>query len=187
MLKKAIIAQCFQFLICLEIIIQFIVNFTMIIIVIGVSGSGKTTVGEKLADRLQYEFKDADDFHPPENIKKMIQKIPLNDQDRQPWLQILQQEIQQWLAQNKNIVLACSALKQEYRKQLFVNSEKMRLVYLKGSFKMIESRLKQRSNHYMKADLLHSQFKDLEEPSTAIEIDISQPIEKIIEKIHAQL
>ncbi|MGB3402216.1 MAG: gluconokinase [Microcoleaceae cyanobacterium] len=159
----------------------------MIIIVIGVSGSGKTTVGEKLAEILQYEFKDADDFHPLENIEKMSQKIPLNDRDRQPWLQTLQKEIQQWLAQNQNVVLACSALKQNYRKQLLINSEQMRLVYLKGSFELIENRLKQRSDHYMKADLLQSQFKDLEEPSTAIKIEISQPIEKIVEKIQAQL
>jgi gluconokinase len=152
----------------------------MIILVMGVSGSGKTTVGQKLAESLQYEFQDADDFHPPQNINKMRQNLPLTDQDRQPWLQTLRCLIKQWLHQERNIVLACSALKQAYREQLWVNPQKMQLVYLKGSFELIEERLKQRGDHFMKADLLHSQFADLEAPKIGIEIDISQPIEKIL-------
>ena len=159
----------------------------MIIIVIGVSGSGKTTVSEQLAKTLNYEFQDADDFHPFQNIEKMRQNIPLTDQDRQPWLQTLQDAIQQWLKQNKNVILACSALKQDYRKQLLVNPQQMQLVYLKGSYELIEKRLKQRSNHYMKVELLESQFKDLEEPSAAIEVDISQSLEEIVKKIQAKL
>lgn len=159
----------------------------MIIIVMGVSGSGKTTVGQKLAESLQYEFQDADAFHPPQNINKMRQNLPLNDHDRQPWLQTLQDSIQQWLNQDDDVVLACSVLKQAYREQLWVNPEQMQLIYLKGSFKLIEDRLKQRGDHFMKADLLHSQFEDLEEPQTAIEIDISQPMEEILTVIRREL
>ncbi|MGB3532764.1 MAG: gluconokinase [Microcoleaceae cyanobacterium] len=159
----------------------------MIILVIGVSGSGKTTVGEKLAEALQYEFQDADDFHPPQNIEKMRQNIPLNDRDRQPWLQALNNAIQKWINLDKNVILACSALKTEYRKQLLVDADNIRLIYLQGSFELIENRLKQRSDHYMKADLLQSQFEALEEPQTGIKIDIAQPIEEIIQKIITEL
>ena len=159
----------------------------MIIIVMGVSGSGKTVVGEQLAKRLNYDFQDADNFHSPENIEKMRHNIPLNDQDRQPWLQKLQEAIKQWIQQNKNVILACSALKEDYRKQLLVNPKQMKIVYLKGSYELIKKRLQQRSEHYMKADLLYSQFKDLEEPSAAIEIDISHSTEEIVKQIQAQL
>jgi gluconokinase len=114
----------------------------MIILVMGVSGSGKTTIGQKLAESLQYDFQDADDFHPPQNIDKMRQNLPLTDQDRQPWLQTLKDSIQQWLHQERHVILACSALKQGYREQLWVNPEQMQLVYLKGSFELIEERLK---------------------------------------------
>jgi gluconokinase len=159
----------------------------MIILVMGVSGSGKTTIGQKLAESLQYEFQDADDFHPPQNIDKMRHNLPLTDQDRQPWLQTLRDSIQQWLHQDRHVVLACSALKQAYRKQLWVEPETMQLVYLKGSFELIEDRLKQRDHHFMKAGLLHSQFEDLEEPQTGIKVDISQPVEKTLAAILTEL
>lgn len=159
----------------------------MIIVVMGVSGSGKTTVGQKLAESLHYEFQDADDFHSPQNIDKMRHNLPLTDQDRQPWLQTLRDLIQQWLKQDRHVVLACSALKQAYRKQLWVDPEQMQLVYLKGSFELIEDRLKQRDDHFMKADLLHSQFANLEEPQTGIEIDISQPMAEILTTIRREL
>ncbi len=155
----------------------------MIILVMGVSGSGKTTIGQKLAEILNAKFYDGDDFHPEENIAKMRQNIPLTDRDRQPWLQALQQIIDQGVDQHQNIVLACSALKKNYRDQLFKNYQQMTLVYLTGSFDLIKTRLKQRSDHFMREDLLQSQFDALEPPEGGIHIDISQPVETILEEI----
>ena len=149
----------------------------------GVSGSGKTIVGENLAEFLGWEFAEADDFHPQENIEKMKAGIPLNDDDRFPWLQKIQDEIKRNLQKKTNLVLTCSALKAIYREILLVNEESVKLVYLKGSFELIEKRLKARENHFMKAGLLQSQFDTLEEPTGAIIIDISQSVEDIVQEI----
>jgi gluconokinase len=116
----------------------------MIILVMGVSGSGKTTIGQLLAKSLNWEFCDADALHPAANIEKMRRGIPLDDADRKPWLQQLQQAIAQWLQEDKNIVLACSALKATYRQVLLQDKERMRLVYLHGDFKLIQERLRSR-------------------------------------------
>lgn len=159
----------------------------MIILVMGVSGSGKTTVAQKLAESLGYKFADADDFHPQENIDKMQNGIALNDKDRLPWLQKMQDIIKQHLSENKNIVITCSALKESYRQMLLVNHESVKLVYLKGSFELIHKRLKERLNHFMSEKLLKSQFDILEEPLDAIKVDISQSLEVIVQKIVEKL
>ncbi|MBH8565548.1 gluconokinase [Nostoc sp. CENA67] len=159
----------------------------MIILVMGVSGSGKTTIGQLLAASLHWEFQDADSFHSPENIEKMRHGIPLNDLDRMPWLLALQQAIQNWLQENKNVVLACSALKASYREFLLVDSDGIKLVYLKGSFELIQQRLQQRQSHFMTEKLLNSQFDTLEEPENALIVDVSQPPELIVEDIKTVL
>jgi len=155
----------------------------MIVIVMGVSGSGKTTVGQLLAESLNWDFSDADDFHPSANIEKMSRGIPLEDADRLPWLLQLQSAIERWLLENKNVVLACSALKASYREMLCRDKERMKIVYLKGDFDLFAARLKNRQNHYMKADLLSSQFAILKEPKNAIIVDASQPLEVIARQI----
>jgi len=159
----------------------------MITIVMGVSGSGKTTVGQLLAQSLNWDFSDADDFHPSANIEKMSLGIPLEDADRLPWLLQLQAAIDRWLLENKNVVLACSALKASYREMLCRDPQRMKIVYLKGSFHLLATRLKNRENHYMKADLLLSQLDTLEEPEDAIIIDASQSLELIVRQIKNHL
>ncbi|WP_366665025.1 gluconokinase [Microcoleus sp. bin48.metabat.b7b8b9.023] len=155
--------------------------------VMGVSGSGKTTVGKLLAESLNWDFSDADDFHPPGNIEKMSRGIPLEDGDRLPWLLQLQGTIDRWLLENKNVVLACSALKASYREMLFRDKQRMKIVYLKGDFELFAPRLKTRENHYMKVDLLLSQFATLEEPENAIIIDASQQLELMLRQIKNHL
>ncbi len=155
----------------------------MIVIVIGVSGSGKTTVGKLLAQSLNWDFSDADDFHPSANIDKMSRGIPLEDADRLPWLLQLQATIDKWLLENKNVVLACSALKASYREILCRDKQRMKIVYLRGDLELFAARLKTRQNHYMKFDLLSSQFAALEEAKDAIIVDASQPIEAIVRHI----
>ncbi|MEG4997987.1 gluconokinase [Microcoleus sp. B4-D4] len=159
----------------------------MIVIVMGVSGSGKTTVGKLLAQSLNWDFSDADDFHSPANIEKMSLGIPLEDADRLPWLLHLQATMDRWLLENKNVVLACSALKASYREILCRDQQQMKIVYLKASFELLTARLKTRENHYMKADLLSSQCATLEEPETAIIIDASQPLEVMVRQIENYL
>jgi gluconokinase len=155
----------------------------MIILVMGVSGSGKTTIGKMLAEDLQWEFQDADAFHPAANIEKMSHDIPLSDADRLPWLQAMQQAIAKWLQEGKNVVLACSALRASYRQQLYQDQEQVRVVYLKGSFELIKHRLEHRHGHFMKTGLLCSQFDTLEEPEDAIKMDISQSPAVIVQQI----
>ncbi len=175
----------------------------MIIIVMGVSGSGKTTIGKLLADSLKWEFSDADTFHSPENVEKMRCGIPLSEADRMPWLQDLQTAIKQWLQENKSVVLACSALKDSYRQFLLLDSdrstnakgdssanakgERIKLVYLKGSYELIQARLQERSNHYMNEKLLGSQFNTLEEPLDTISMDVAQPPQIIVQNIRTAL
>ncbi|NEU79687.1 gluconokinase [Nostoc sp. UIC 10630] len=159
----------------------------MIIIVMGVSGSGKTTIGKLLADSLGWEFSDADSFHSLENVDKMRRGIPLTEADRMPWLQDLQTAIKHWLQENKNVVLACSALKDSYRQFLVSDSVRTKLVYLKGSYELIQIRLKERSNHYMSEKLLNSQFDTLEEPLDTISMDVAQPPQIIVQNIRTAL
>lgn len=159
----------------------------MIILVMGVSGSGKTTIAKKLAESLGWEFRDADDFHSQENIEKMRRGMALDDADRLPWLQKIQDLIKQYLSENRNLVLTCSALKENYRQILIINKQFVKLVYLKGSFDIINQRLKERRNHFMSEKLLQSQFDTLEEPADAITVDISQSIETILQEIQQNL
>ncbi len=157
-----------------------------VIIIIGVSGSGKTTIGKSLAHSLQLPFFDADDFHPKVNIDKMKQNIPLNDADRKPWLQNLALLVKQW-SLNHGGVLACSALKESYRKLLSTHVKTIDWILLSGSFKTIRKRLQSREQHFMKSDLLQSQFDTLEIPSYGIHIDIEQERENIISGIIEKL
>lgn len=153
-----------------------------VIVVMGVSGSGKTTVGVKLAQELGWPFYDADDFHSAANREKMAQGIPLNDADRAEWLKSLKALIQKHVEEGTSCVLACSALKQRYRDTLAVN-EKVRFAYLRGSFEQIETRMKLRKDHYMPVELLKSQFEALEEPRDAVIVDISHSPDEIIQII----
>jgi gluconokinase len=159
----------------------------MIIIVMGVAGSGKTTVALLLAEQLSWTFRDSDEFHPPANIEKMSGGTPLNDADRLLWLAAMRAAIEAWLRENTNAVITCSCLKADYRKTLLVDPTRMRFVYLKGSFELIEARLRQRPNHFMKVNLLQSQFEILEEPRDAIVVDVSDPPEVIVQKIRKAL
>ncbi|MEH2191430.1 MAG: gluconokinase [Nostoc sp.] len=159
----------------------------MIIIIMGVSGSGKTTIGKLLADSLNWEFSDADTFHSSENVEKMRCGIALSEADRIPWLEDLQTAIKHWLQENKNVVLACSALKDSYRQFLVLDSESTKLVYLKGSYELIQIRLQERSNHYMSEKLLNSQFDTLEEPLDTIPMDVAQPPQIIVQNIRKAL
>ena len=152
----------------------------------GPAGSGKTTVGKLLAAQLKWEFADADDFHSPANIEKMAHGIPLSDDDRIPWLHSLRDAIQQWDAQNKNVVLACSALKRSYRELLQINSN-VKLVYLKGSYELLRERLHSRKGHYAGEQILAGQFADLEEPTDAVTVDAAQSPEQIVAEIRKRL
>jgi len=153
----------------------------VIILLMGVQGSGKTTVGRALAEHLGWRFADADEFHPPENIAKMAAGIPLDDRDRAPWLRALRAEIDRSLADRSNLVLTCSALKERYRQRLLTDG--VALVYLRGTRELIASRLKSRAGHFAKLDLLNSQFADLEEPTNALTIDVSSSVGEIVKEI----
>ncbi|MEQ8580597.1 MAG: gluconokinase [Marinoscillum sp.] len=148
------------------------------IIIMGVSGSGKTTIGNMVADRLGKTFLDADDFHPEENKAKMADGIPLNDDDRLPWLQTLKEQ----LISTPGVVLACSALKASYRFILDPNQAYF-WIYLDGSKELIFERLKKRTGHYMKENLLDSQFETLEVPAGALKISIDQSPDEILSAI----
>jgi gluconokinase len=155
----------------------------MIVVLMGVSGAGKTTVGKLLSERLGWPLLDADDYHPPANIEKMRSGIPLTDDDRWPWLDRLNGLLKDKESRGESPLLACSALKRKYRDRLAAGCSDLRWVYLKGSFELIESRLKARKGHYMKAGLLESQFAALEEPSDAITADISAAPEAIADAL----
>jgi len=144
----------------------------------GVCGAGKSLVGQQLAGSLNWEFAEGDDFHPPVNLAKMKAGIPLDDDDRQPWLQALQMVVNHWIQGGVDGVLTCSALKASYRHILLRPS--VELVYLQGSFDLIQQRLRQRQGHFMPPTLLSSQFDILEEPQSGLHIDIDQPPDRIV-------
>ena len=156
-----------------------------ITVIMGVSGSGKTTIGRLLAEALGRLFFDADDYHPPENIEKMNAGIPLTDEDRKPWLDRLNQLCLQH--ETTGMVLACSALKEAYRKNIKGAIKEVSWIYLKGSFDLIMERMKQREHHYMPHTLLQSQFDILEEPTQTFTLEIDQDPHLMVEKIMAHL
>jgi gluconokinase len=156
------------------------------IVIMGVSGCGKTTIGKELAKQLGLPFFDADDFHPTSNIHKMKQGNSLTDEDRMPWLSRLSEQMKTW-DEHGGAVLACSALKESYRRILASQSKTITWVYLKGPFEVIQSRLEQREMHYMKSGLLQSQFDALEEPEYGIHISIENPPEEIISALTTKL
>jgi len=161
---------------------------SMVIVVIGVSGSGKTVVGEALARKLMWQFEDADNWHPPANIEKMRRGEALTDEDRVPWLQALNSAIQNWIATEHSVVLACSGLRKSYRNALRKadpGGKCVRFVYLKGIYDEIDRRLKARVGHFMPESLLKSQFATLEEPdsSEALVVDTSPSVATIVDSI----
>jgi len=156
------------------------------IIVMGVAGSGKTTVGQKLALALNCPFYEGDDFHPVSNVEKMKKGISLTDEDREPWLKVLSEKMGQWKKENPMFVLACSALKGKYRRILETHG-KVTWIYLKGSYEMVSQRLSKREGHYFPPQLLQSQFADLEEPVEALVMDIALSEDKMVSGIRNQL
>jgi gluconokinase len=158
----------------------------MIIVLMGVTGSGKTTVGRLLSEELGWQYYDADDFHSSANVSKMQQGIPLNDADRKPWLEALRGLISECLERNANAVLACSALKESYRKYLLID-ERVRLFYLKGDYALIRNRLSGRRNHFMNPQLLDSQFEILEEPEEESHVNASPSPSEIVKTIRSHL
>ncbi|HEY6769529.1 MAG TPA: gluconokinase [Candidatus Sulfotelmatobacter sp.] len=158
----------------------------MILIVMGVVGSGKTTIGQLLARELGFEFADADAFHSGENIDKISRGIALSDADRQPWLGALRQQILAWADARTNAVLACSSLKNSYREELKA-APCVRFVYLKGNADLIAGRLSARHGHFASESILASQLADLEEPANAVTVDISGSPQEIVTEIRRRL
>lgn len=154
----------------------------MILVVMGVTGSGKTTVGRMLADRLAWVYLEADDFHSAANKEKMHRGVPLTEEDRVPWLDAMHAELVKHDEQGKNVVLACSALRQEYRDRLRVGLE-TRFIYLRGSRELIANRLRLRKHHFAGESILDDQFAVLEEPRDALVVDIGKEPEAIVEEI----
>ena len=155
----------------------------MIIILMGVAGAGKTTIGTALAAALGWPFYEGDHFHPPSNIAKMTRGIALTDADRLPWLHALRSVIDTCFADNHDAVLTCSALKRTYRDILSAGRDAVRFVYLQGTYDLIQQRLQARQGHFMPAELLRSQFTTLEEPDDALTIPIAHDIETIVKMV----
>ena len=159
----------------------------MVVILMGVSGSGKTTVGRKLADELGWSFHDGDDFHSAAGIEKMSRGIPLTDEDRGPWLAALRAVVESAIEKGEDAVLACSALKASYRETLRGGHAEVVFVYLKADPQVIAERLEHRSGHYAKRDLLPSQVATLEEPADAVTVDASRTPAEIVAEIRRKL
>ena len=160
------------------------------LIMMGISGSGKSTIGEKLAARLRFSYQDGDTFHPASNVAKMSAGQPLTDDDRRPWLQAIADEIDRLCGEGRHAVIACSALKRTYRDILVHGRDDVRIVYLRGSQPLIASRLAQRTHHFMPPELLASQFKTLEPPAPAehpITVSVDAPVDRIVDDIVTQL
>ncbi len=160
----------------------------MIIILMGVTGSGKTTAGQLLAEDLGWPFYDGDDFHSEANIKKMRAGIPLDDNDREAWMASLRDLIQKKIAAHEPVIFACSALKQKYRDRLQQGYEdEITFVYLRGEYELLQQRLQARRSHFMNPNLLASQFDALEEPEDVLTIDVATEPERIVETIKREL
>jgi gluconokinase len=160
----------------------------VVIVLMGVSGTGKTTVGKVLAAKLGWDFVEGDDYHPVANVEKMRAGIPLTDEDRRPWLQALRQRIEEACEQGANVVVACSALKREYRQYLERDDlECVDYVFLHGSEELIRRRLAEREGHFMDPNLLQSQLDALEVPHRTLQVDITPAPEMIADEIRRRL
>lgn len=159
----------------------------MILLMMGVSGAGKTTVGSRLARELGWEFVEADDLHPASNVEKMRAGQPLDDRDRAPWLAALAARITRLLDQGRDAVVACSALKAAYRAQLLVDPARMRVVHLTGDPALLAERLATRTGHFMPSTLLPSQLATLEPPEDALRVDVSASPEELVAIIRREL
>ena len=158
----------------------------MIILLMGTTGAGKTTVGKLLAAKLGWTFIDADDFHPPANIEKMKHGIPLDDADRLPWLENIHSELAHLTKTGKNVVLACSALKESYRKQVSAGLD-LRIVYLRGSYEVMRSHIAARHGHFAGEAILAGQFADLQEPQHALVLEVTATPEKLADQVIHEL
>jgi len=161
----------------------------VIVIVFGVSGAGKTTVGKLLAKELGWRFYEADDFHSQANVDKMRRGIALTDEDRWPWLVKLRKLIKRCVESDENAVMACSALRRVYRERLRISAE-VKFVFLRGDYALITEQLRRRRRHFMGPGLLRSQFADLEEPEAdedALTIELGRPPDEIVEEIKIKL
>ena len=159
----------------------------MVVVLMGVTGAGKTTVGKQLAADLGWAFADADDFHPPANREKMHTGIPLTDEDRRPWLQALHGAIQQALQEGHGLVVACSALKASYRDALAGGLPDVRFVLLDGDRKVLAARVAHRHHEFMNPALLDSQIATLEPPGDALVVDIDMPVAEQVRRIRSEL
>ncbi len=159
----------------------------MVFIIMGVAGSGKTTVGQRLAARLGCAFSDADDFHGEANKAKMAAGFPLTDEDRAPWLRALRESIDGWASSSVDHVLACSALKNRYRELLGGAGADRKFFYLKGDYELIRARLEGRAGHFFNPALLRSQFEALEEPADAIVVDAAKSVDAQVAEILASV
>ena len=159
----------------------------MIILLTGVSGSGKTAVGSGLAERLGIQFVDGDDLHPEENVRKMAAGTPLTDADREPWLLATRAVLEEHVQTGTPVIVACSALKESYRQLLIDGLPEVRLVFLRGSREVLEQRIDSRKGHFFDPSLLDSQLATLEEPEDALVIDIATDLEAVIHTVQASL
>ena len=159
----------------------------VVVLLMGVAGSGKTTVGSQLARELTWSFRDADEFHPPENIAKMSRGVPLTDADRAPWLAAIRTHLAHSLARGECGVVTCSALREAYRSAAIPASGRILLVHLAGEFDLIKGRMDTRQGHFMKTEMLQSQFAALEPPAQALTLDISRSPAELVAEIRRAL
>jgi gluconokinase len=159
----------------------------MVVIVMGVSGSGKSTVGRALSGALEWRFLDADDLHPAANVLKMATGVPLTDEDRWPWLERLHEELKAALERSEPLVVACSALKKAYRRYLEVDAARTRWVFLHAPREVLAERLHNRPGHFMPPSLLGSQLDTLEPPEGALPVDVTPPVEVVVARIREGL
>ena len=157
------------------------------VLLMGVAGSGKSTVGRLLAAQLGWEFRDADEFHPAANIAKMSAGVPLTDADRAPWLAAIRRHLDSTLSAGRSTVVTCSALRQRYRDALITDASRVHLVHLTGSFDLILGRMERRTDHFMKPGMLRSQFEALEAPADALVVDIAHTPADIVAEIRQRL
>lgn len=159
----------------------------MVVLIMGVAGSGKTTIGRQLAQELGWMFADADEFHPPANVAKMSAGQPLDDRDRAPWIAAIRLYIEARLQRGESAVVTCSALKEKHRAVLLGDSPDVKLVYLRGTRDLLWSRISGRTGHFMKPAMLDSQLAALEEPANALVVDITPSPQEIIAGIRAAI